>query len=73
MVDGVKTATPGKLLYRGIDLDEFVAGVIESGRYGFEELSWLLLFGKLPTQQQLDFFNDVLADFRALPPALPRT
>lgn len=68
MIDGVKTATPGKLLYRGIDLDEFVAGVIESGRYGFEELSWLLLFGKLPTQQQLDFFNDVLADFRALPP-----
>ena len=68
MVDGVKTPAEGKLYYRGIDLEDFVQGILAQDRYGFEELSYLLLFGILPTARQLEGFCDTLADFRDLPP-----
>ncbi len=66
MVDGVKTPCEGRLWYRGDDCIELVKG-FNGKRPGFEEISYLLLFGRLPDQEQLEEFRDVLADSRTLP------
>ena len=47
----------GVLRYRGIDVEELVAGFIEEDRFGFEETVYLLLFGELPSQKELKEFN----------------
>lgn len=65
--DGKKTAVPGKLYYRGIDVEEIAEAAIRTGRFCFEETIYLLLFGQLPNQKQLDDFNVVLGSLRALP------
>lgn len=66
MVDGVKTPCEGKLWYRGYDCIELVNG-FRGQRYGFEEVAYLLLFGNLPTEQQLKTFREELASYRTLP------
>ena len=66
MVDGVKTPCEGKLWYRGYDCIELVKGFRETG-FGFEEVSYLLLFGKLPDAKQLKQFREILASNRTLP------
>ena len=72
MVDGQSVPCDGKLYYRGIDVEELVAGFAADERPGFEETTYLLLFGKLPDKQQLDAFNKLLADLRYLPPIFTR-
>lgn len=57
----------GKLFYRGIDIEEIVDGFLDDDRAGFEETTYLLLFGNLPTRQQLDDFNKLLGSYRRLP------
>ncbi len=59
--------TEGRLFYRGIDVEQIVSGVIEEKRFGFEEVSYLLLFGELPTEEELKRFKDILAGYRTLP------
>ncbi len=66
MVDGVKTPCEGKLWYRGYDCIELVKGFRETG-FGFEEISYLLLFGKLPDAKELKQFREILAANRTLP------
>lgn len=66
MIDGVKTPCEGKLWYRGYDCIELVNGFREK-RYGFEEVAYLLLFGDLPTAEELETFRNVLASERTLP------
>ncbi len=66
MVDGVKTPCEGKLWYRGYDCIELVKG-FRKKRFGFEEVSYLLLFGKLPTEGQLKEYQEMLAARRTLP------
>lgn len=66
MVDGVKTPCEGKLWYRGYDCIELVNGFRQK-RYGFEEVAYLLLFGELPTEEELKHFRHVLASERTLP------
>jgi citrate synthase len=58
---------PGRLMYRGIDVDDIVNGFIKDGSNGFEETCYLLLFGDLPDKNQLKAFEQILADFRQLP------
>ncbi len=67
IVDGEKAPREGHLTYRGVELNDIVEACIKENRFGFEEVAWLLLFGKLPTKAQLDFFNVTLADCRNLP------
>ena len=67
MVDGVRTASDGKLIYRGIDVERIVQAAYEEDRFMFEEVIWLLLFGSLPTQSQLARFGRTLEQFRELP------
>ena len=65
--DGERVPKPGRLVYRGINLSDIVDGCKAENRFGFEEVAWLLLFGDLPTQTQLDVFTKVLAQSRELP------
>jgi len=67
VVDGKKTAVPGKLYYRGLDIEEIAEEASRTGRFCFEETIYLLLFGQLPNKHQLEEFNKVLGDYRALP------
>lgn len=71
-VDGVSQPCEGKLYYRGYDVEELVAGFIHDDRHGFEETTYLLLFGKLPNQQELKEFTELLADLRYLPSVFTR-
>ena len=71
-VDGESIPCEGKLYYRGIDIEEMVAGFIKEDRFGFEETIYLLLLGELPTKQKLNEFILVLSKYRTLPPSFVR-
>lgn len=58
---------PGCLIYRGIDIRELVQGFTSEGRSGFEEITYLLLFGELPDAAQLAEFTTMLFNYRELP------
>ncbi len=58
--DGKLKAIPGKLLYRGIDLEELVNGILDENRLGFEETAYLLLSGGLPNEEELELFRKVI-------------
>ncbi|MCR5254639.1 MAG: citrate/2-methylcitrate synthase [Acetatifactor sp.] len=64
--DGVKTPCDGRLWYRGIDVIDLVNG-FKGKRFGFEEVSYLLLFGKLPDVDELLKFREALSDACVLP------
>lgn len=66
-IDGVLTPIDGELYYRGIDINELVAGFLNEKRFGFEESVYLLLFGELPDQTQLKEFTKLIASNRELP------
>ena len=65
--EGHVIPTPGKLIYRGVNINEIVDEAYRNDRFVFEEVIWLLLFGSLPTREQLDDFCKILAESRALP------
>ena len=65
--EGERVADEGKLEYRGFDMTSLVDGVSREGRYGFEECAYILLFGKLPTREELEEFTALLASKRHLP------
>ncbi len=67
MNEGEKSPVEGHLIYRGMDINDLVAGSVAENRFGYEEVAWLLLFGKLPTKKQLDKFNELLSGCRELP------
>ena len=62
----------GQLFYRGYDVKQLVKGFLQDKRFGFEETTYLLLFGKLPTINQLGDFNTLLSDYRSLPTSFVR-
>ena len=62
----------GSLFYRGYNVRDLVKGFLKDGRFGFEEIIYLLLFGNLPSAAELDSFRDVLADYRSLPNSFVR-
>ena len=66
-VNGENVPCEGRLWYRGYNIIDLVNGVMNSGRFGFEEAAYLLLFGVLPTAKELAEFCQVLADSRTLP------
>jgi len=72
MVNGESVPAEGKLYYRGIDVEELVKGFTNEGRFGFEETTHLLLFGKLPDRDELIDFEKMLSDCRALPTTFTR-
>jgi len=60
-------AVPGRLLYRGIEIEDIVAGFQKDHRHGFDETVFLLLTGHLPNKEELEEFSEHLASQRALP------
>lgn len=62
----------GILCYRGININDIVDGFLKEERFGFEETTYLLLFGKLPTADQLRSFSDLISNFRRLPTTFVR-
>ena len=65
--EGEKVAIPGKLYYRGIDVEDITTEASENNRFCFEETIYLLIFGKLPNQKQLESFNKLIGENRVLP------
>ncbi len=67
-----KVPTEGKLYYRGVDIHDLVDNVISENRFGYEEASYLLLFGELPNKKNLDAYCAKLATRRSLPAGFAR-
>jgi citrate synthase len=67
-----KVAVDGKLFYRGIDVEDLVTNCLVEDRFGYEEASYLLLFGSLPTTKQLEAYKTVLGMKRELPTGFAR-
>ncbi len=65
--DGIAQAIPGRLKYRGVNIEDLVAGFISENRKGFEETIYLLLFGQLPDMAELEEFKAEICRQRALP------
>jgi citrate synthase len=65
--DGKVVAIPGRLLYRGIDIEDITQGFQKENRHGFDETVFLLLTGHLPKQEELKNFSEHLASLRTLP------
>ena len=66
--DGEKIAIPGKLIYRGYNVEDLIKDAEKNNQYGFEQCAYLLLFGELPNQKQLETFTSYLGECRVLPP-----
>ncbi len=62
-----KVPVEGRLRYRGFDIKDLSEGFLKEKRFGFEEIVFLLLFGELPTKEELVEFNKLLGEKRALP------
>ena len=63
-----KIPVDGRLIYRGIDINDFVKGYQKDNRFGYEECCYLLMVGELPNRKQYECFKELLASRRALPP-----
>ena len=72
VVDGKRVPCAGNLYYRGYNIKDLVKGFLEAGHFGYEEIAYLLLFGELPTEGELNEFSKMLADRRTLPPTFVR-
>ncbi|PWL52139.1 MAG: citrate synthase [Clostridiales bacterium] len=71
-VDGEKRPCEGELYYRGYNIYDLVRGFLQDKRFGFEETAYLLLFGRLPDQAELNSFHTILAGYRTLPTSFVR-
>lgn len=65
--NGKTVSVDGELYYRGINIYDLVKGFTSENRFGYEETVYLLLFGELPTKQELTDFNQLLGSYRKLP------
>lgn len=65
--NGEKIPCDGELRYQGIDIHELTDGFLKENRFGFEEVAYLMLFGNLPTSNELNNFKRLLGEQRSLP------
>jgi citrate synthase len=72
IVDNDYIPCEGKLFYRGVDVEEIIQGFMKENRFGFEEVTYLLLFGNLPSKEKLENFKSLLENYRELPPSFVR-
>jgi citrate synthase len=64
-IDGEQVPIDGRLYYQGVNVMDLING-LEGRRFGFEETSYLLLFGKLPKEDELERFIEVSEEFQTL-------
>jgi len=67
-----KIPVEGKLYYRGYSIEDLVNSCIKEDRFGFEEITFLLIFGFLPSKSELDIFKKMIGAKRELPPGFAR-
>ncbi len=72
IVNGEQVPIPGKLFYRGYNVEDLVAGFSRDDRFGFEEVTYLLLFDCLPDEDELKKFRQLLGYYRSLPTSFVR-
>lgn len=72
IVNGEEVPCAGNLYYRGYNVKDLVNGFLKEKHYGFEEISYLLLFGELPTKSELEMYHNTLVERRTLPPNFVR-
>ncbi|MBQ2676138.1 MAG: citrate/2-methylcitrate synthase [Clostridia bacterium] len=65
--DAERCPIDGQLIYRGYDINDIINAAEAEDRFSFEETCWLLLFGQLPTKEQLDGLCELLGELRDLP------
>lgn len=65
--EGEKKPEDGKLIYRGYDVKDIVDECVKEDKFGFEEVIYLLLFGMLPKEDELEYFKSILSMYRTLP------
>ena len=70
--DGTVHSCPGELYYRGYNIRDLVGGFSSENRFGFEEITYLLLFSSLPNKEELQLFEKMLTEFRSLPKSFVR-
>lgn len=70
--DGSSEPCDGKLYYHGYDVEDLIRGFIKDDRFGFEEVTYLLMFGELPNTTQLDKFKKTLEKLRTIPASFVR-
>jgi citrate synthase len=63
---GHKIPSEGKLYFQGYDVEKIING-FRDRKFKFEEVTYLLIFGTLPTQTQLSNFIQILSNYRELP------
>ncbi len=67
LVNGKLVPCDGVLSYRGFNVNDIVNGIMKDNRFGFEEVVYLLLFGEMPTAEELKSFKELLVRYRTLP------
>ena len=72
IVDGKSVPADGSLYYRGYNVEDIIKGIDKSSHFGFEECTYLLLFGKLPTKEELQSLCALLSEYRTLPTSFVR-
>ena len=72
IVDGQTVPAEGNLYYRGYNVKDLVKGFTADARFGFEEITYLLLFDKLPDEKELEDFKKLLGFYRTLPTSFVR-
>ena len=72
IVDGVQVPIDGELFYRGYNIRDLVNGFSADNRFGYEEVTYLLLFDKLPNEEELTKFKNLLSFYRSLPTSFVR-
>lgn len=65
VVNGRKIPAEGGLYYQGINVNDLING-LKGKRFGFEETTFLLLFGRLPKKDELKHFLKVLSELEDL-------
>ena len=71
-VNGETVPADGELFYRGYNVRDLIRGFSDEKRFGFEEVTYLLLFGQLPSEVQLKDFKELLFFYRSLPTSFVR-
>ena len=72
IINGESVPVHGKLFYRGYNVEDLVKGFSSENRFGFEEVTYLLLFDQLPNKKQLEEFQELLYFYRSLPTSFVR-
>lgn len=72
VVNGETVPADGELYYRGYNVKDLIAGIDKDSHFGFEECTFLLLFGKLPNAKEFEEFTTMLAKYRSLPTSFVR-